>query len=137
MNGHSRDLLSALLDGELAPGQAADVRAHVATCGDCRRELEFVADGRRLLRALPLVDPPFGLFERMLHPRRRWARGGVGALTAGAVASVAVVALVAPREPAISPHVGRFVDTHTVSASTSGDPISELTPAAAPVSFQP
>jgi hypothetical protein len=41
-----------------------------------------------------------------------------------------------PREPHVAPRVAQLVDAHTASASTSGDPISEITPAAAPVSFQ-
>ena len=53
-----------------------------------------------------------------------------------AAVSVAVMAFAAPREPHVSPHVAHLVDAHTASASTSGDPISELTPAAVPVSFQ-
>ena len=136
MNGHPGDLLSALVDGELTPGESAGVRAHLEACADCRRELRLISEARTLLRALPPVDPPFGFFERMVRPGRRWARAGVGVLAAGAAASVAVMALAAPREAPVSPQVGRFVDAHTVSASTSGDPISELTPAAAPVSFR-
>jgi hypothetical protein len=46
-----------------------------------------------------------------------------------------MMAMVAPREPHVSPHVAQLVNAHTASASTSGDPISELTPAAVPVSF--
>jgi len=133
---HPGDLLSALVDGELTPGEAAGVRAHLEGCSECRRELRVIGEARTLLRALPPVDPPFGFFERMVRPGRRWARAGVGVLAAGAAASVAVMALAAPREAPVSPHVGRFVDAHTASASTSGDPISELTPAAAPVSFR-
>jgi len=136
MNGHPGDLLSALLDGELTPGEEGGVRAHLEECAECGRELRLIGEARSSVRALPPVDPPFGFFERMLHPRARWARAGVAALAAGAAASVAVMALAAPREAPVSPHVGQFVDAHTASASTSGDPISELTPAAAPVSFQ-
>ena len=63
-------------------------------------------------------------------------RAGVAALVGAAAVSVGVLAFAAPREPHVSPHVAQLVDTHTASASTSGDPISEITPAAAPVSFQ-
>jgi anti-sigma factor RsiW len=135
MNGHPGDLLSALLDGELTPSEERGVRAHLEECAECRRELRLIGEARTLVRALPPVEPPFGFFERMLHPRGRWARAGVAALAAGAAASVAVMSLAGPREAPVSPQVGRFVDAHTASASTSGDPISELTPAAAPVSF--
>jgi hypothetical protein len=46
------------------------------------------------------------------------------------------MAVAVPREPHVSPHVAQLVNAHTASASTSGDPISEITPAAVPVSFQ-
>ena len=135
MNAHPGDLLSAYLDGELAPGEQQGVRAHLDECAECRRELQYISEARTFVRDLPPVDPPFGFFERMLRPRHRWARASVAALTGAAAVSVAVMAFAAPREPHVSPHVAHLVDAHTASASTSGDPISELTPAAVPVSF--
>ena len=132
---HPGDLLSALLDGELNDGEARAVRAHLETCAGCRRELDYVGAARTLLRGLPAVDPPFGFLERMLSHRNRWARAAVGLLAAGAAASIAVVALAAPREPSVKPPVANYVDAHVASASISGDPISGLTPAAVPVSF--
>ena len=137
MSAHPGDLLSALLDGELTPREEDGVRVHLSTCEPCQRELQLIGEGRTLVRDLPPVDPPFGFYERMVRPRHRWARAGVAALVAGAAASVGIMALAAPREATVSPHVAQLVNAHTASASTSGDPISEITPAAAPVSFQP
>jgi anti-sigma factor RsiW len=134
-NGHPGDLLSALLDGELDGPEAARVRDHVAACEACRAELDAVGAARTWVRELPPVEPPFGFYERMTRPLRRWARAGIAALAAGAAASIAVVAMSAPGERPVAPPVGRLVDAHTVSASTSGDPVSELTPAATPASF--
>jgi anti-sigma factor RsiW len=136
MNAHPGDLLSSLLDGELTPREADGVRAHLAECAECRREFEFISEARTLVRDLPPVDPPFGFFERMVRPRHRWARAGVAALAGAAAVSVAFMAVAAPREPHVSPHVAQLVSAHTASASTSGEPISELTPAAVPVSFK-
>jgi len=133
---HPGDLLSALLDGELSAAEESAVRAHLETCAECRRELDYIGGARTLLRGLPAVEPPFGFLERLLSHRSRWARAAVGVLAAGAAASIAVVALAAPREPTVKPPVANYVDAHVASASTSGDPISELTPAAAPVSFE-
>ena len=48
---HLGDLLSAYLDGELAPGEEEGVRDHLDTCADCRRELQLIGDGRSLLRS--------------------------------------------------------------------------------------
>ena len=135
MSSHPGDLLSALLDGELTPGEETGVRAHLDTCAECQRELRRIREARTIVRDLPAVDPPFGFYERMVRPRHRWARAGVAALVAGAAASVGIMAVAAPREATVSPHVAQLVDAHTASASTSGDPISEITPAAAPVSF--
>jgi negative regulator of sigma E activity len=61
-----RSLLSALLDGELAPDEAAEVRAWVQEHPDGARELDELAQVRTALRTLPAVDPPFGFYERML-----------------------------------------------------------------------
>ncbi len=133
---HPADLLSALLDGELTPTEEQGLRAHLDGCPECRRELQYVSEARTLVRDLPAVDPPFGLYERMLRPRHRWARAGVAALVGAAAVSLGVIASAAPREPSVSPHVAQLVNAHTASASTSGDPISELTPAAVPVSFR-
>src|SRR3954470_2118400 len=125
MSPHPGDLLSALLDGELSPGEERGVRAHIAGCAECQRELQYIGEARTWVRDMPPVDPPFGLFERMLRPRHRWARAGVAALAGAAAVSVAVMAMAAPRESNVSPHVARLVNAHTASASTSGDPISE------------
>lgn len=137
MNEHAGDLLSALLDGELDAGTAGGVRQHLAVCAACRSEFEAVRAARTWVRGLPPVDLPFGFYERMLRPVRRWARAGVAALAAGAAASVLAVVMTTPGERPVAPHVGRLVDAHTVSASSSGDPVSELTPAATPASFGP
>jgi anti-sigma factor RsiW len=126
-----------MLDGELSSSEEDAVRAHVATCEQCQRELHLVDQGRALVRNLPPVDPPFGFYERMLRPRRRSTKVGVAALVASAAASLAVMGVASPREARVSPHVAQLVDAHTASASTSGDPISEITPAAAPVSVRP
>jgi len=132
---HAGDLLSALLDGELDGAESARVGSHLETCPACRAELAGIGAARAWVRDLPPVEPPFGFYDRMLRPARRWARAAVAAIAAGAAASVAVVTLSAPPERPVTPPVGRLVDTHTVSASTSGDPVSELTPAATPASF--
>ena len=96
---------------------------------------EAVGGARGWVRGLPPVDPPFGLYERMLRSRHRWARTGVAALAAGAAVSIGLVALSSPREAPVSPPVARLVDAHAATASLAGDPLSQLVPAATPVSF--
>ena len=48
-----RERLSAYLDGELAPDDAAALERHLATCPECRDDLAGLREVRALLRALP------------------------------------------------------------------------------------
>jgi hypothetical protein len=101
---HAGDLLSALLDGELASTEAAAVRLHVGECADCARELDDVRVARRLVRELPAVEPPADFLAALLddadgtvvelEPRRRRRASrlaGMAAATVGVAAAVAVV----------------------------------------------
>lgn len=53
-----RERLSAYLDGELAPGDAAALERHLAECAECRDELAGLRNVRALLRALPQPELP-------------------------------------------------------------------------------
>jgi len=90
-------VLEALLDGELDSSAAAEARAHVASCADCRSQLEALrADEQLLIRVLPSLDhsahptPVSAIVTRARRQRRplRWAAGiallvfGAGALYA-------------------------------------------------------
>ena len=146
---HLGDRLSAMLDGEVTPAERGEAEAHLSACAQCRSELEGTAAARQLVRALPVLDPPFGLIERVLlghtdegssvpqraavrsRPRRPvWLAG------AAAAAALAVLA-VAPRHASqVQPPVAHFVDAHA-TATPGADPISGLAPVAVPVSFSP
>lgn len=125
--------LSALLDGELAPREHADVRAHVAVCAACREELESLARVRTALRSLPprrrpapvpgaipearpTAAPgsaPLGSAEPTRH--RYGALVRVGALAAGVGAVAGVLALgggPAPDTPVVRVPVELFVADH-------------------------
>lgn len=132
---HSGDRLSALLDGELSPEDEAGVQAHLVHCMTCRLEMESVRVARSWIRALPPVEPPFGLYERMLVPyrpgRRRVAMAFVGA--AAAVAAVLVSVAPAP-ERSVDPAVATLIEAHATSAA-DGDPLTNLAPAGIPVSL--
>ena len=133
---HPADALSALLDGELSPQEEAAVQAHLVTCMTCRHEMEAVGVARLWMRALPPVEPPFGLYERMLMPyrpgRRRVAMAFVGA--AAAVAAVLVSVAPAPQQQ-VDPSVATLIEAHATSASVDGDPLTNLAPAGVPVSI--
>jgi anti-sigma factor RsiW len=133
---HAGDALSALLDGELPPDDEQAVRAHLASCPTCEAELEEVRSARSWVQALPAVDPPFGLIERLSATRRRrwWA---AASLAAAAAVSVAFVGALPAREAAVDPAVANLVRTHAVTASVDGEPVSQLATAGVPVSFRP
>ena len=63
MTGHPGDLLSAWLDGELAPDEAAAITAHLETCPACAAERDEVNGARTALRDLPLLVPPTGVLR--------------------------------------------------------------------------
>jgi len=144
--GHLGDVLSALLDGELPAPQAEGARAHLAACPDCTQELAAVSQARSWVRALPLVDPPFGFYERMLldhQPALRSATGdratlrrraGLAALGAAA-AAVTVLGVGSPSPRPVSPSMPRLVEAHATSASVGADLLSKLAPVGVPVSF--
>ena len=132
MSEHLGDLVSALLDGEMTPDEVGEAQAHLAACARCSAELQATARARALIRALPSIDPPFGVVERGIRATRRsrpfaWA--------ASAAATAAVVGLWAvPGTQRVAPPVARFVEVHATS-SVNGDPVSNLAPVVLPVSF--
>ena len=145
MQHHLGDVISALLDGELAPPARAAAEAHMAACRACAAEYEATARIRSAVRALPPVDPPFGVIERLLvsggveapAPSTAASRRRPPVWVAGAVAAVSLAVLAAvPRHThSVQPPVSTFVDAHA-SASPGADPVSGLAPVAVPVSFR-
>jgi anti-sigma factor RsiW len=129
-DGHLGDLLSGLVDGQLDPAATASARAHLDGCPRCRAELAATEGARRLVRALPPVEPPFGFYPRLLS-RRGALRRGLAGLAAGAAAAAAAVTLAtAPRPATVRTRVPDLVQTHAATASVAGDPVSQLVPAA-------
>lgn len=98
-----RDRLSALIDGELSPEEAAAARGHAAACEDCRaaeadlRVLDahlrsaFAADRRRAAAVAEAA-----LNEPTPMPRRRSLRGVAGHLAAAAAGFVVATLLRTP-----------------------------------------
>ncbi|MEA2901356.1 MAG: putative zinc-finger [Actinomycetota bacterium] len=136
-DGHAGDSLSALLDGELSPAEESAVQAHLVTCLACRHEMETIGLARQWLRALPPVEPPFGLYERMLVPYRPGRRRVAMAFLGAAAAVAAVLVSVAPAPPpAVDPNVATLIEAHATSA-VEGDALTNLAPAGVPVSINP
>lgn len=93
-------LLSAMLDGELSEEEAAEVREHLAACGECSRYLEQLRAIREALRE-DRPEAPKALREGIqyklgLEKRRRGLRfGAFGRWTAiAAVLCIAVFGVV-------------------------------------------
>ncbi|HZT67324.1 MAG TPA: zf-HC2 domain-containing protein [Acidimicrobiales bacterium] len=84
MSEHPLDELSALLDGELPPGEESAVRHHLAGCATCQAELSSISHARAALRSLLPVEPPHDLADRFLRRLKR-----VLAIVAGGAAGVA------------------------------------------------
>ena len=136
-DGHPGDGLSALLDGELSPQDEVAVQAHLVGCMACRQEMEAVQVARLWIRALPPVEPPFGLYERMLVPYRPGRRRVAMAFVGAAAAVAAVLVSVAPaRQQPVSPSVATLIEAHATS-SGDGDLVTDLAPAGVPVSVSP
>ncbi|MFP5317435.1 MAG: anti-sigma factor family protein [Acidimicrobiia bacterium] len=147
---HLGDLLSALVDDELGPAQAAAAQAHVARCPSCAAELDDVTTARALVRALPALDPPFGLYERLLRtdeavsPTAARTGGGAGwsprrvaaAAFGSAAAAVMLLGLAPPRDTPVTPPVNSLVEAHATGASFGSDPLSRLAPIGVPVTFR-
>ena len=141
-SGHLGDVLSALLDGELAGPYEDAARAHVAACAACAAELAAVGQARAWVRALPPVPVPFGFYERVLLDGRRppvlsgaTVRRRVGVAAVGvAAAAVTVLGVGGPSRTPAAP-TGQFVVAHAAPASVHTDLLSKLTPVGVPVSF--
>lgn len=137
-----RDLLSALLDGELAPDEEARVRDLVADSPEAQEELAALAQVRTLVRDLPAVDPPFGFYERMLRPARRPRHVGakVGGALAAAAAAVVLIVGVTPATDAVVPPVAAYAARHEQmdpGEAPPPGPTTTTTTTAADTSFTP
>lgn len=62
-----RELISAELDGELEPREAAALEAHLAQCATCRQVREDFSVNRLLLHAMAPVEAPADSWSRVLQ----------------------------------------------------------------------
>lgn len=132
MTGHLGEALSALVDGQLAYDDEAAALAHLAGCDECAAELASVTALRNLVRALPPVEPLRPLVALPVGHRRPSRLAG---MLAAAAAMVAMLLLSGVQPDAgTGPQVAQLVQVHTTSP-VNADPMSQLAPAALPVSF--
>ncbi len=116
-----REQISAWLDGELTPDNAAVVRNHVATCPQCQRVVDSYRSIAISIRDLPPVTPPLTLADEIFaqtidagQPRLLWrgSRIGYGFAGIAAVLAMFVVAgylLVGGYQRSIEPNVASSV----------------------------
>lgn len=91
----AREELSARLDGEASPHDAAELEAHVAGCAACRRHARELEEVRRALRvqpagAVPDLAPAIMRKLGAAAPASPW-RSRIRAATVGAAAAAAVL----------------------------------------------
>jgi hypothetical protein len=89
----TNSILDDYLDGYLTDGQRLDIESHLATCADCRAELEKRKVFFAGLRNLPVPDPSPGFEERVLRNARHGSRSPIG-FAAGFGSAVAAGLLV-------------------------------------------
>ncbi len=66
----AREQFSMLVDDALTAGERAALDAHLATCADCRRELQRFRATVSLVRAVAPVRAPAGFVDRVLETAR-------------------------------------------------------------------
>lgn len=101
--------LSAYLDGELPPGEMAEVRRHLDDCQTCREELDSLRATKQMLGHLAPPELPrdfaAGLWARIERPgQRRWIWWPRPAVALAAVA----LALVLVAVPLVRGHLDRL-----------------------------
>jgi predicted anti-sigma-YlaC factor YlaD len=66
----AQGLISAYLDRELAPHDLMNMRAHLATCQSCQKELEALSSLKSMLTCFETPEPAAGFEERLLRAVR-------------------------------------------------------------------
>ncbi len=116
----------------LAPEDARDVEAHLATCAECQRELGVFEDAAASLAiGFAPEEPPAALRRRVLdavRSRRRTGALGVG-WTAALAAAAALIVVLAGVALSLEQRLGALtarVDSETQALALLADPASRL-----------
>ncbi len=133
MSEHLGEALSALVDGQLASDEEIAALDHLAGCEACAAELAATTAVRDLVRSLPPVESLRPLVAVPAQPQPR--PGRLAGVLAAAAASVAMLLLSGVQQDAgTGPQVAQLVQVHTTSP-VNADLMSQVAPAALPVSF--
>ena len=123
-----REILSALIDGELEPEERRMVHEHLQSCEECREILDEFGHVHGLVGELPRIVAPESFVSAVLEPprvpvhrkaaatmlrgRRRWIVAGVAAAVIGT--SLAGLVTPAPADPVpVTAFVERHVSVHS------------------------
>jgi anti-sigma factor RsiW len=131
MHHVEREILSALIDGELDADERSFVHEHLQQCAACREALEEFAHIHGMVGDLPTLIAPESFVSDALQPRPRsrtgnvtsWAlRGRRRWFVAGVVAAAGAVTLagLATPQPTATPPVDQFMARH-ISVHTGAD----------------
>lgn len=129
MNEHEiqRELIDALLDGELAEEEKVRVEKHIKQCAECRIYSQKAKQLREAFAAMPRYQAPAALVERVkrqagMRHRTFWlSRSFVSAFSAAAVVVIAVAVTIT--------QYGRDEDIARRAAETTAVPMKREAPA--------
>lgn len=129
-DGHAGDLVSAHLDGELAPDVAAWVDDHLERCAPCRDAAADAGHVRRRIRELPPVDGA-PVIAGFLARHRAVIRTGVAFVCLAALGLGALAATSAVLSSPVVPPVELLADIHRLAGSdapgaSSADPMAGM-----------
>lgn len=144
-----RNKLSAYIDGELTGSEMLAIRSHIAQCPECDREERSQRAFKRLLGAMPCVEPPSGLEDRLLTAIRKeqkstaswWPQIKMASLTAGAAATAMFAILTFAKKPANesvradTTEITAFDATRDQAYVAGSDPLS-FGPVALPTDYE-
>jgi anti-sigma factor RsiW len=118
-----REILSALIDGELDAAQRRQVHEHLQECADCREAVDEFSHVHGMVGDLPRLIAPEAFVSQALRPReasrvqtatstvlagrRKWVAAGLAA----AGLAITIGGLAAPA-PATEPPVDLFIERH-------------------------
>lgn len=128
MGNHvEREILSALIDGELEPEERRFVHEHLQECADCREIADEFTHVHGLIGKLPKLVAPVSFLSDVLEKpkrspprqaaafalagRRRWVALGL-AVTALAITLAGLVVPPAAQEPPVDAFIERHVSVH-------------------------
>ena len=123
-----REILSAMIDGELDPGERRYVHEHLRDCAACREAAEEFSHIHGIVGELPRLVAPAAFVSdaiqaptrsaqasvasRLLSGRRKWVVAG-SAFVAAAVTLAGLVVPPVQQEPPVDAFIERHVSVHT------------------------